>query len=118
MAKKIALQGTVEEQAQQLYDLAVEAMEEGRYTAAHRYFQEIERASPGFRDVPERLGEVRRAKREQRYLLWGSLLGGALLIIVARMLGASNELIFLGAGVLGLLAGFLIVFVLTKRIAR
>ena len=52
------LEGTVEEQAAQYDDMAVEAMQEGRYTAAYRYYLEIERAVPGFRDVPERLAQA------------------------------------------------------------
>lgn len=114
---KIELHGTVEEQAAQLYDLAEEAMEEGRYTAAYRYYQEIERAVPGFRDVPKRLAAARYAKREQRFLLWGSLIGAMLLVILARVLGAENELVFLGAGVAGLGLGFVASQLLFPRIA-
>lgn len=109
---KTILQGTLEEQAAQLYDMAVEAMGEGRYTAAHRYLLEIERALPGFRDVPELLAKAAYAKKEQRSLLLGSILGGIVMIILARVLGAQNELIFLGAGAIGLLAGFFVVLAL------
>lgn len=115
MPKTILLQGTVEEQAAQLYDMAVEAMGEGRYSAAHRYLREIERAAPGFRDVPDLLGKAAYAKKEQRSLLLGSILGGIVMIILARSLGAQNELIFLGAGTIGLLAGFFIVLTLFQR---
>ena len=115
MAKKQFLQGSVEEQAQQLYDMALEAMEEGRYTAAYRDFEEIERALPGFKDVPERLAQARKAKREQRWLLWGSLLGAIVLIILARVLGARNELVFLAAAAAGLVIGFAVTLVLVQR---
>jgi len=33
------LEGTVEEQAAQLYEMAAEAMAEGRYTGALRYYR-------------------------------------------------------------------------------
>jgi hypothetical protein len=115
---KVLLQGPVEEQAAHIYDLALEAMEEGRYTAAYRYYQEIERAVPGFRDVPQRLEQARYAKSEQRFLLWGSLLGAMAGIILVRLLGAPSEWWFLGAGIVGLLAGFLFsqpLFRLTHR---
>ena len=111
---KITLQGTLEEQAAQLYDMAVAAMQEGRYTGAYHYYQQIEQALPGFRDVRERMAEAKRAKQEQRSLLIGSLLGGSLLIAVARLLGNNNELIFLGAGVLGLLLGFILTVALYR----
>lgn len=107
------LQGTVEEQAAQLYDMAVEAMQEGRYSGAYRYFLEIERALPGFRDVPEQLKKARQARQEQRTLLMSSLLGAMLLIVLARVLGAQSELVFLGAGILGLALGFIVSFMLT-----
>ena len=112
------LEGTVEEQAAQIYDMAAEAMQEGRYTAAYRYYQEIERAVPGFRDVPERLAQANYARREQRSLLLGSLTGAIALIILARLFGNDNELIFLGAAVLGLIIGFVVSMVLYPRLAQ
>ncbi len=112
---KIILKGTVEEQAAQLYDLAVEALGEGRYTAAYRYLREIERALPGFRDVPELLAQAARGKKEQRSLLIGSMVGGSLMIVLARVLGAQSELILLAAGAFGLLAGFFVVLTLSQR---
>jgi hypothetical protein len=112
------LEGTVEEQAAQIYDMAAEAMQEGRYSAAYRYYQEIERAVPGFRDVPERLAQANYARREQRSLLLGSLTGAMLLIVLARLLGNDNELIFLGVAVLGLILGFALTTALYPRLAR
>lgn len=112
------LEGTVEEQAAQIFDMAAEAMQEGRYTAAYRYYLEIERAVPGFRDVPELLTKASYAKREQRSLLMGSLAGAIVLIVLARLLGNDNELIFLGAAVLGLVLGFALTLALYPRLAR
>ncbi|MEA3336571.1 MAG: hypothetical protein U9R25_11720 [Chloroflexota bacterium] len=102
------LHGTVEEQADQLYGMAEEAMEEGRFTGAVRYFAEIERALPGYRDVPQRLASARRARNEQRFSLFGSLLGAMLLIVLARILNASSEWVFLAAGAIGLILGFVL----------
>lgn len=112
------LEGPVEEQAAQLYDMASKAMEEGRYSGAYHYFQEIERAVPGFRDVPERLLEANYLRREQRFLALGSIAGGILLIVVARLLNAQSELVFLGAALLGVVAGFILSLVLYPRVAR
>ena len=112
------LEGTVEEQAAQIYDLAAEAMQEGRFTAAYRYYLEIERAVPGFRDVPELLAKANFARKEQRSLLLGSMAGAALLIVLARLLGNNNELVFLGAAVLGLVGGFALTLALHPRLAK
>lgn len=112
------LEGTVEEQAAQIYDLAAEAMQEGRFTAAYRYYLEIERAVPGFRDVPELLAKANYARKEQRFLLLGSITGASVLIVLARLLGNDNELVFLGVAVLGLLLGFGLTLLLYPRLAR
>ena len=112
------LEGTVEEQAAQIYDLAAEAMQEGRFTAAYRYYLEIERAVPSFRDVPELLAKANYARKEQRSLLLGSMAGAALLIVLARLLGNDNELVFLGAAVLGLVGGFAVTLALHPRLAK
>jgi len=102
MPQYVRLTGPVEEQAAQMYDMAVTAMEEGRYSGAYRYFLEIESAVPGFRDVPERLRQADYARREQRFLAMGSFAGAIILVIAARLLNAQNELVFLGAAVAGL----------------
>ena len=112
------LQGPVEEQAAQIYDMALKAMEEGRYSGAYRYFQEIERAVPGFRDVSDRLLQADYARREQRFLALGSFAGGIILVVTARLMNAQSELVFLGAAIAGLLAGFFVSLVLYPRIAR
>jgi hypothetical protein len=112
------LEGTVEEQAAQIYDMAAEAMQEGRYTGAYRYYLEIERAIPGFRDVPELLARANYARKEQRSLLLGSIAGASVLIVLARLLGNDNELVFLGAAVLGLVGGFALTLALYPRLAK
>lgn len=118
MAEPIKLTGSPEEQADQLYDLAEEAMAQGRYSGAYRYWQEIEKALPGYRDVPERLAEANLARREQRFLIMGALAGAVVLLFIARSLGAERELVLLGAAVLGLLVGWLISLLLFSAMMR
>ena len=48
----------------------------------------------------------------------GSMLVAMLLIVLARLLGNTNELIFLGAAVLGLISGFALTLALYPRLAR
>lgn len=111
------LAGTLEEQAAQLYEMAQEAMAEGRYSGAYRYLQEIERALPGFRDVPQLLAQANYARREQRFLLLSSLAGGIALIVLARLLGAQSEWLLFGSAVVGLVLGFLAGLPLFRLIA-
>ena len=115
---KIILPGTVEEQAAQIYDLAEEAMQQGRYTGAYHYYEEIQRALPGYRDVADRMAQAKHAKREQSFLLIGSIVGSAAAIALARLAGNSNELIFIGVAILGLLAGFAVTALLFSRGSR
>lgn len=118
MAEPIQLTGTPEEQADQLYDLAEEAMGEGRYSGAYHYWLEIEKALPGYRDVPERLAEANLARREQRFLIMGALLGAVVLVAIARSLGAERELMLMAAAVLGLLIGWLISLLVFSKLMR
>lgn len=118
MADPIKLTGSPEEQADQLYDLAEEAMAQGRYSGAYRYWQEIEKALPGYRDVPDRLAEANLARREQRFLIMGALAGAVVLVFLARSFGAERELVLLGAAVLGLLVGWLISLLLFSAMMR
>jgi hypothetical protein len=80
-------------------------MAEGRYTSAYRYLLEIDQAVPGFRDVPELLERTAYAKREQRFLITGAMGGLIVLVVLARVLGADNEWVFLGAAFAGLFGG-------------
>ncbi|MFZ2488234.1 MAG: hypothetical protein WAZ19_08935 [Anaerolineae bacterium] len=115
---KVLLTGPLEEQAAQIYDMAADAMQEGRYTAAYHYYKEIEHALPGFRDVRERMAQANYARREQRNLLFGSLIGGSLAIGIARLLGNTNELVFIGVAVLGMILGFMISMALYPRLFK
>ena len=118
MAEPTQLTGTPEEQADQLYEMAEEAMSQGRYSGAYRYWLEIEKALPGYGDVPQRLAEANRARREQRFLIMGALLGAAILVFVARTLGTQSELVLFGAAVAGLLVGWLISLLLFSAMMR
>lgn len=118
MAEPIKLTGTPEEQADQLYAMAEEAMAEGRYSGAYRYWLEIDKVLPNYRDVPERLVEANLARREQRFLIMGALAGAVVLLFLARLLGAENELVLLGSAVLGLLVGWFISLLVFSTMVR
>ena len=118
MAEPTQRTGTPEEQADQLYEMAEEAMAQGRYSGAYRYWLEIEKALPGYRDVPDRLAEANLARREQRFLIMGALLGAVILVFVARLLGAQRELALFGAAILGLLVGWLVSLLIFSAMMR
>ena len=54
------------------------------------------------------LAEANLARREQRFLIMGALLGAVVLVFLARLFGAERELVLLGAAVVGLLVGWLV----------
>lgn len=118
MAEPTRLTGTPEEQADQLYAMAEEAMSQGRYSGAYRYWLEIEKVLPGYRDVPDRLAEANLARREQRFLIMGALLGAVVLLFVARLLGAQSELVLFAAAILGLLVGWLVSLLVFSAMMR
>ncbi len=107
---KQMLSGTLDEQCEFLYNLALDKMEQGSYTGAIRALQEIVRYAaglPGLRRSCYRVAE--NAKAESRWLIVFAFLGGIVMIGVGTLFQASNDAAFLalalaGAG-LGYLAG-------------
>ena len=61
MAKQ-ALSGSLEEQCEFLYTLAVEKMGDGNYTGAVHALKEIVKYAPDYRDSAELLAEAKRRK--------------------------------------------------------
>ncbi|MDI9548057.1 MAG: hypothetical protein QM346_10715 [Chloroflexota bacterium] len=106
---KQMLSGTLDEQCEFLYNLALDKMEQGSYTGAIRALQEIVRYAPDYRDAAQLLQESRARKAESRWLIVFAFLGGIVMIGVGTLFQASNDAAFLalalaGAG-LGYLAG-------------
>jgi hypothetical protein len=106
---KQMLSGTLDEQCEFLYNLALDKMEQGNYTGAIHALQEIVRFVPDYQDAARLLEESRARKAESRSLIVYAFLGGILMIGVGTLFQAGNDLAFLalaltGAG-LGYLAG-------------
>ena len=103
---KQLLSGTLEEQCQVLYDMALEKMEKGNYTGANYVLKEIVKYAPDYRDAAQLLEEAKRRKAEQRSLLLASLTGVALFIGLGSRLQLSTDLYFLTLAVIGALIGY------------
>lgn len=98
---KQKLTGTLDEQCQLLYDMALAKMAEGNYTGAKHALQEIVKHRPDFRDAAALLEDVKRRKSDQTFLLICAFIGAALGVAVGSSLGAPNDLVlllYLGAG--------------------
>lgn len=103
---KQLLTGTLDEQCEFLYDLALEKMKEGNFTGAIHALQEIVKYNPGFRDAKALLTDAKRRKSEQSQLLWFAFGGAALFVFIGTMIQLTNDLLFFGLIVVGALLGF------------
>jgi hypothetical protein len=103
---KQLLTGTLDEQCEFLYGLALEKMQQGNFTGAVHAFQEIVKHRPDFRDAAAKLAEAKARKSEQTQLLWFAMGGAALFVLIGTMLQVPNDLIFLVMVAAGALVGF------------
>ena len=103
---KELLSGTLDEQCEFLYQLAVEKMSQGNYTGATHALAEVVKYSPDYRDAAELLQEARRRKAEQRALLLWISLGLAVGIGLGSILDLPNDLALLIFAVGGAIAGY------------
>ena len=103
---KELLTGTLDEQCDFLYQLALEKMQQGNYTGATHALAEIVKHLPDYLDAAEMLQEAKRRKAEQRALLLWSSLGLAAGAAVGSMLGLPNDIYLLLFAVIGAVAGY------------
>lgn len=100
------LTGTLEEQCEFLYNLAVEKMGQGNYTGAVHALKEIVKHKPDYRDAAQLLVEAKERKSEQTFLLLMAVVGASTAVAVGGMLGVPNDLVFLILVVFGALVGY------------
>jgi hypothetical protein len=104
--KKQALTGTLEEQCEFLYNIAIEKLEQGNYTGAYHALKEVVHHKPDFRDAAQRLAEAKQKKSEQRLLLLSAIVGGILFTGIGTSLQISNRILFYGLILLGVVVGY------------
>lgn len=100
------LTGTLEEQCEFLYNLALEKMGQGNYTGAVHVLKEIVKYKPDFRDAAQLLEVAKKRKSEQTFLLLMAVAGASVSVAIGGMIGVPNDLIFLILMVLGALVGY------------
>ena len=105
---KQQLTGTLDEQCEFLYNLALEKMQQGNFTGATHALKEIVKYNPNFRDAGAILAEAKQRKSEQSQLLWFAFAGGALFVLLGTILQLGNDFLFLGLIAVGTLLGFLV----------
>ncbi len=105
---KQLLSGSLDEQCEFLYNLALDKMEQGNYTGAVHAFQEIVKHNPDFRDAEARLVEAKARKAQQNQLLWFAFGGAAIFVLIGTMIQVGNDLIFLVIAAVGGLLGFML----------
>lgn len=105
---KQLLTGTLDEQCQVLYDLALEKMAQGNFTGAVHALKEIVKHNPDFRDAADLLRIAKRRKAQQSLLLWSAVIGAAIFIGIGTLLDVPNDLVFWLLAIVGGIAGYLV----------
>ena len=103
---KQLLTGTLEEQCEFLYTMAVEKMAQGNYTGAVHALKEVVKHAPDFRDAQALLAVAKSRKATQTRLLLAGLIGAALGIGVGTFFQLSNDLVFIVLAVVGAVVGY------------
>lgn len=100
------LSGTLEEQCDFLYELALTKMSEGNYTGAAHILKDIVKHKPDYRDAADILAGVKSRKSEQRTLLLTAMLGLMLFIGIGTAAGLRNDIVLLLLAAVGTLIGY------------
>jgi len=103
---KQLLTGTLEEQCDFLYNLAVEKMAQGNFTGAVHALQEVVTHAPDFRNAQALLAEAKTRKASQSRLLVAGLVGALLFVGIGTVLRIPNDLLFILLALVGALVGY------------
>jgi hypothetical protein len=103
---KEKLTGTLEEQCEFLYGLAVTKIAQGNYTGAKHALEEIVKYKPDYRDARQLLAQVREKKSDQTFLVVMAVLGGCIGVALGSLFGAPNDLVLLVLAGVGALLGY------------
>jgi len=103
---KQKLTGTLEQQCEFLYGLAITKMAQGNYTGAKHALEEIVKYKPDFRDAQQLLQEVSRKKSDQTFLVIIKSVGAAVGVAVGSIGQLGNDLVLLALAGVGALVGY------------
>ena len=103
---KQQLTGTLEQQCEFLYGLAITKIAQGNYTGAKHALEEIVKHKPDFRDAQQLLQEVSRKKSDQTFLVVFAILGALAGVAVGSIGQLGNDLVLLALAGVGALVGY------------
>lgn len=103
---KQKLTGTLEQQCEFLYGLAISKMAQGNYTGAKHALEEIVKYKPDFRDAQQLLAEVSRKKSDQTFLVVMAIIGALAGVAVGSLGQLGNDLVLLLLAGVGALLGY------------
>ena len=106
MATKQLLTGTLDEQCEFLYNMAIEKMEVGNYTGAVYALREVVAHNPGFKDATALLAFVEERKFDQTFLLASAGIGVVAGVALYSWLQPGNDLLLWVYGLGGLFSGY------------
>ena len=105
---KELLTGSLEEQCDFLYEMAIDKMAHGNFTGAAHVLGEIVKHAPDYKDAQALLAEAKRRKAEQRWLVIISLIGLSGGVFVGTLRDVPNDFWLLFYAGIGLLVGYAI----------
>ena len=103
---KQKLTGTLDQQCEFLYGLAITKMAQGNYTGAKHALEEIVKYKPDYRDAQQLLAQVSTKKSDQTFLVVMAFVGAAVGIAVGSVGQLGNDLVLLVLAGVGALLGY------------
>lgn len=102
------LTGTLDEQCDFLYELALDKMKDGNYTGAYHALKTVVGHRPDDEAAAEALALAKFKKSEQRNLLTWSVIGGILFVGIGTWTQLGNDLLFIALATVGVLLGYIV----------
>jgi hypothetical protein len=103
---KQKLTGTLDEQCEFLYGLAITKIAQGNYTGATHALQEIVKYNPDYRDAKPLLAKVSAQKSDQTFLVIMAFVGAAIAVGIGSVGQWGNDLVLLALAAIGALFGY------------
>ena len=103
---KQKLTGTLDQQCEFLYGLAISKIAQGNYTGAKHALQEIVKYKPDYRDARQLLEKVSAQKSDQTFLVIMAFVGAAIAVGFGSISQLGNDLVLLVLAAVGALVGY------------
>lgn len=103
---KQKLTGTLEQQCEFLYGLAISKIAQGNYTGAKHALEEIVKYKPDYRDAKQLLEIVSAKKSDQTFLVIMAFVGAAIAVGFGSISQLGNDLLLLVLAAIGALVGY------------